>query len=118
MTSVFVVPTFRAPSAWHHLGEFLSRTRSIRRFGISMYFLFCTVFRRLATSTDHLNSMLRSYDISLMLRLGRDSRHWRMVAKGPEKHVDLLIDVYRAIRDSSHDPIASIRNALLVTPMK
>ncbi|XP_022648527.1 uncharacterized protein LOC111245042 isoform X3 [Varroa destructor] len=75
------------------------------------------VFRRLATSTDHLNSMLRSYDISLMLRLGRDSRHWRMVAKGPEKHVDLLIDVYRAIRDSSHDPIASIRNALLVTPM-
>ncbi|OQR78352.1 hypothetical protein BIW11_00317 [Tropilaelaps mercedesae] len=74
------------------------------------------VFRSLITLTAQLNSMLHGYEISLMLRLGRDSRHWKMVAKGPEKHVDLLIDVYRAIRDSSYDPIALLRNALLTAP--
>ncbi|OQR67590.1 hypothetical protein BIW11_02168 [Tropilaelaps mercedesae] len=61
---------------------------------------------------EGMNDMLHDYDISLVLRLNRDPRQWRIVARGPEGYLDLLMDVYRALSKPDVNPIAYMREIL------
>ncbi|XP_022659892.1 uncharacterized protein LOC111249808 [Varroa destructor] len=58
-----------------------------------------------------INDMLYDYDISLLLRLNRDSRQWKIVARGPEGFVNLLMDVYRALTLPNVNPLAFVKAA-------
>lgn len=68
------------------------------------------------TIATTLNSILSCYEISLTLRFARDLRHWKIAAKGPEKYLDLLMEIHRAITNTgNHNPVQLVCRALQAT---
>ncbi|XP_022648715.1 protein bicaudal C homolog 1-like [Varroa jacobsoni] len=57
-------------------------------------------------------TILYPFEISLTVRPSRDSRSWKLEAKGPESRIDLLMDVYRILRNPSCHALESLRNAV------
>lgn len=63
--------------------------------------------------TSCLRKLLCGYEISLSLRFGRDSGRWKLVVKGPEKYVCLMMEINRALTGADCQPEDVVRNALL-----
>ncbi|XP_022706130.1 uncharacterized protein LOC111270251 isoform X2 [Varroa jacobsoni] len=73
-------------------------------------------FHYVMTIATTLNSILSCYEISLTLRFARDLRHWKIAAKGPEKYLDLLMEIHRAITNTgNHNPVQLVCRALQAT---
>lgn len=68
--------------------------------------------RTIMTLMRKLNDMLYDYDISLLPKLNRDTHQWKIIVRGPEGFVDLLMDVYRALIKPDVNPLAAVREAL------
>lgn len=59
--------------------------------------------------------MLEDYDITLNLKLNRDSRQWKIAVHGPEKYLTLLVDVYRALGRLDVNSIHFVQEAITKT---
>ncbi|OQR69688.1 hypothetical protein BIW11_12107 [Tropilaelaps mercedesae] len=69
-------------------------------------------FRSVIKLAVNLNVILYDYEITLTLRLARASRHWKMVIKGPERYVGLLMDIHHALTNPVSDPLTFVSQAL------
>ncbi|XP_022687455.1 uncharacterized protein LOC111259576 isoform X8 [Varroa jacobsoni] len=71
--------------------------------------------REVTQRVSSLNQMLEDYDITLNLKLNRDSRQWKIAVHGPEKYLTLLVDVYRALGRLDVNSIHFVQEAITKT---